>query len=61
MLAKVCADRNSELLGIIESLRKEMIKVGLKEGLSSEKTIEISQRLDRYIAHYQSKSYQIEA
>lgn len=47
-------NNNLELLCIIENLRREMICVGLKEGLSSEKTIEISQKLDQYIANYQA-------
>jgi hypothetical protein len=37
----------------IESLRKEMIRVGTKEGLSSNDTIKISQILDLYITTYQ--------
>lgn len=44
----------SELLNTIEMLRNEMIQIGKKEGLSSEKTIEISQRLDAFISKYQA-------
>lgn len=47
-------NKESDLLGIIEALREEMIKIGMKEGLSSEKTIEMSQMLDHYIANYQT-------
>lgn len=43
-----------EIMRTIESLRKEMIQIGIKEGLQSEKTIKISQRLDVFIAQYQS-------
>lgn len=51
----------SELLRIIESLREEMVKIGIEEGLSSEKTIELSQKLDHYITFYQSINYYIKA
>ncbi|WP_147534898.1 aspartyl-phosphate phosphatase Spo0E family protein [Bacillus marasmi] len=54
-------DSRLELLGLIENLRREMICVGLKEGLTSEKTIEISQKLDRYIANYQANSHKIDS
>lgn len=37
----------------IESLRKEMVLVGIQEGLSSEKTIMISQKLDFFISKHQ--------
>jgi hypothetical protein len=37
----------------IETLRKEMIRIGILEGLASERTIMISQQLDNYIAIYQ--------
>jgi hypothetical protein len=38
----------------IESLRKKMIRIGIQEGLNSERTIAISQELDIYIAMYQA-------
>lgn len=38
----------------IECFRKEMIQIGIKEGLTSEKVVGISQQLDMYIAKYQS-------
>lgn len=41
------------LVSKIELLRKEMIKSGIEEGLSSKKTIELSQLLDRYVLTYQ--------
>ena len=41
------------LIKIIELLRQEMIETGIKEGLTSEKTIELSQKLDGYITVYQ--------
>lgn len=43
----------SDLTKIISSLRQEMIQTGLKEGLTSKNTVEISQKLDKYIALYQ--------
>ncbi|WP_256233865.1 aspartyl-phosphate phosphatase Spo0E family protein [Bacillus sp. EB600] len=46
-------DEKFKLEKLIESLREEMIRIGIKEGLNSEKTIEISQKLDRYISKYQ--------
>jgi hypothetical protein len=45
-------DEKSKLEILIETLRAEMIRIGIKEGLDSEKTIEISQRLDIYISKY---------
>jgi hypothetical protein len=53
MLPMLIADKKSNLLLIIESLRKELIQTGIKEGLASEKTIAISQQLDESIAKYQ--------
>lgn len=47
----------SKLAETIESLRKEMILIGTKEGLSSPKTIAISQKLDGFIAKYHSLYY----
>lgn len=41
------------LVNKIEHLRHEMIESGIKEGLSSEKTIELSQLLDHYVLKYQ--------
>ncbi|NRD77730.1 aspartyl-phosphate phosphatase Spo0E family protein [Bacillus sp. BRMEA1] len=38
----------------IETLRKEMIQIGMIEGLASKRTIKISKNLDRSIAKYQS-------
>ncbi|MDQ1143896.1 hypothetical protein QE429_000723 [Bacillus sp. SORGH_AS 510] len=53
MLPIPITDKKSSLLLKIKSLRNEMIQAGLKEGLASEKTIAISQQLDKYIAQYQ--------
>jgi hypothetical protein len=47
-------DTNSNLLMIIKVLRNEMILTGMKEGLTSEKTLAISQKLDIFISRYQS-------
>lgn len=44
-----------EIKSIIELLRNEMILTGLKEGLCSERTINISQKLDQYITNYQTQ------
>lgn len=41
------------LVDKIEHLRNEMIKSGITEGLSSKKTIELSQLLDQYVLKYQ--------
>ena len=41
------------LLNYIHFLREKLIEEGLKEGLSSEKTILLSQELDEYIYLYQ--------
>ncbi|WP_053362396.1 aspartyl-phosphate phosphatase Spo0E family protein [Bacillus sp. FJAT-27251] len=43
----------SNLVQSIQLLRQEMIETGLKEGLTSKKTIELSQKLDSFIARYQ--------
>ncbi|MED1469193.1 aspartyl-phosphate phosphatase Spo0E family protein [Bacillus salipaludis] len=42
----------SHLDRVIDSLRKEMIQTGIKEGLTSKKTIALSQKLDEYIARW---------
>lgn len=47
----------SELLKTIETLRKEMIQIGNKEGFSSTQTLEISQKLDTFIFKYQASNY----
>jgi hypothetical protein len=38
---------------MIDLLRKEMIRIGTQEGLTSENTIMVSQQLDTYIIKYQ--------
>ncbi|WML44442.1 aspartyl-phosphate phosphatase Spo0E family protein [Neobacillus sp. PS3-40] len=43
-----------ELQNKIEQLRKEMIMLGLSNGLGCPKTISVSQILDQYIAKYQA-------
>jgi hypothetical protein len=48
--------KTDEILSLgnkIESLRNEMIRIGIQEGLTSTRTIQISQKLDTYIAIYQ--------
>lgn len=42
------------LLNSIQSLREKMIQIGLKEGLQSKNTIEISQKLDKLLNIYQA-------
>ena len=43
----------SNIIQIIELLRQELTETGLKEGLTSKKTIELSQKLDSFITRYQ--------
>jgi hypothetical protein len=43
-----------ELQNKIEKLRKEMIILGLRNGFGCPQTINISQKLDNYIAKYQA-------
>lgn len=54
MNKKSIIDEKYKLKMIIESLRKEMICIGIQEGLASERTIKISQEIDYYILKYQS-------
>lgn len=54
MISMSTIDKKTNLEKLIENLRKEMIDVGIKEGLASEKTIKISQKLDTYISVYQT-------
>jgi len=49
----IIIDNKYSLLIIIKRLRAEMIRIGISEGLTNEKTIRISQKLDRYISRYQ--------
>jgi hypothetical protein len=49
------SSEKSFLENSIESLRKEMIRIGFQEGLTSEKTIRISQELDMLILEYQAE------
>jgi predicted AlkP superfamily pyrophosphatase or phosphodiesterase len=48
------SEEKNYLLRTINSMRKELIQIGIKEGLGSENTIAISQKLDEYIAKYQA-------
>ena len=47
---------SSAIVVEIETLRKELITTVQKEGLSSEKTIKLSQKLDVYLVEYQLKT-----
>ena len=49
-------EEKSELEKIIDFKRKEMIKIGIQEGLHSKRTIILSQQLDIYIAKYRTIS-----
>lgn len=52
--------KEGNLVTVIETLRKEMIRTGIEEGLASQKTLALSQLLDLYIMKYQeliSKRY----
>lgn len=46
--------QKQKLKSHIEWLREEMIRMGIKEGFTSKRTIEISKRLDRSIVQYQT-------
>lgn len=48
-------EKECNLIKTIESLREEMIRIGIKEGLTNEKTIQISQQLDTFITKYQMR------
>lgn len=51
----ICSvDSKEKLLVNIETLRLKLIQIGIKEGLASTKTIEISQELDILITKYQN-------
>lgn len=52
MILMPIIDETSKLEKLIETLRDEMIRIGIQEGLNSERTIEISQKLDHYISKY---------
>ena len=55
MIIKPIIDEKCKLKMIIESLRKEMIRIGIQEGLTNERTLKISQKLDYFILKYQAK------
>lgn len=52
-MLQIYNENHLELLTIINRLKKEMIHVGLQEGLTSKKTVALSQKLDEYIVKYQ--------
>ncbi|WP_071392971.1 aspartyl-phosphate phosphatase Spo0E family protein [Bacillus tuaregi] len=54
MFLKIKNDEKNDLLKTITTVREEMIRTGMKEGLTSLNTITLSQRLDEYIARYQA-------
>lgn len=54
MFFKIKNDEKNDLLNIIATVREEMIRTGMTEGLTSINTIKLSQRLDEYIARYQA-------
>lgn len=51
-------EKGDNLIKRIEFLRKEMIRVDIQEGLTSEKTLIISRKLDIFIAKYQAQKNQ---
>ncbi|MEH7299929.1 MULTISPECIES: aspartyl-phosphate phosphatase Spo0E family protein [Neobacillus] len=57
MLPIPTLDIKIPLLLEIKSLQKEMIEIGYKEGFASQKTLEISQKLDQYILTYQKMKH----
>jgi hypothetical protein len=52
MISMPINDEKSKLEKLIETLRDEMIRIGIQEGLNSKRTLEISQELDIYISKY---------
>lgn len=46
----------NELQIKIEKLRQEMVTLGLRNGFKCSKTINVSQKLDKYIAKYQGSN-----
>ena len=46
-------DDKCDIINTIEVLRREMIQIGIKEGLTSERTIKLSQELDQYLLKIQ--------
>lgn len=57
MLLMTITEEKINLINTIESLREEMILIGIQEGFASEKTIQISQKLDGYIVKYQTLNH----
>jgi hypothetical protein len=53
MINSLIDKKETDLVKIIEFLRAEMIQIGIQEGLTNEKTIRISQKLDTFITKYQ--------
>ncbi len=47
-------ESKQSLLVSIQSLREKMVEIGLNEGLQSNNTIEISQKLDKLLNIYQA-------
>ena len=47
-------DNRSGIDRTIESLREELINSGMQVGFTHEKTLELSQKLDSFIASYQA-------
>lgn len=52
-MAMTISENEDDVLKTIKFLRKEMIHSGIQEGLTSEKTLSISRKLDIYITKYQ--------
>jgi hypothetical protein len=52
-MEEVMDHKKSDLEKRINILRSKMILIGTKEGLSSEKTLRISQKLDTFLTIYQ--------
>lgn len=53
MLTTPSWNEKNTLLIEIKSLQKELIQIGMREGLTSKNTIAISQKLDQYIVNFQ--------
>lgn len=50
---------NEDLEKAIELLREDLVEFGLTKGLNNYKTIELSKKLDAYLAEYQNRTRSI--
>lgn len=57
MSLSTITEQTQDLISIIENLREEMIRTSMREGLSSDNTLRLSQTLDEYLVKYQTIEY----